>query len=117
MANEKEVEMLESLITSMKSASDALVKIYPTASLTLKYMSDDVKILIADLKGRESPAEESQRRVLSREEMTAKQQAGEFNLQEEQDRLFGRSFVGGQKRPLTAEEMTAAQKKIFEEAH
>lgn len=52
MANEKEVKQLEAIIESMKAASNALVKVYPTASLTMKYMSDDIAVLVADLKGR-----------------------------------------------------------------
>jgi hypothetical protein len=52
MANEIEVKQLETLIENMTSASNAFVKIYPTASLTLKYMADDLKVIAADLQGR-----------------------------------------------------------------
>ena len=74
MANEKEVRQLEELISSMKSASDALVKVYPTGSLTLKYMGDDLKTVVADLKGRPAANEQSGKRQV-------------FNLEQERKKL------------------------------
>jgi hypothetical protein len=76
MANEKEVKQLETLIESMKSASNALVTVYPTASLTLKYMSDDIKTIVADLKGRPAANEQSgKRQVFDLEQERAKLKA------------------------------------------
>jgi hypothetical protein len=62
MANEKEIKQLDSIIASMKSASYALVKVYPGGSIALKYMSEDIKVMITDLKGRDAVSE-SQRRL------------------------------------------------------
>jgi hypothetical protein len=86
MANEKEVKELETLIESMKTASNNLVKVYPTASLTLKYMSDDINIIVADLKGRKAAGGES---------------------------AASGVVLPGIARPFTQQEMNAAQAKIF----
>jgi len=74
MANEKEVKQLETLIENTKSMSNSLVKIYPSASLALKYMADDQNILLADLKGRPAANEQN-----------GKQRV--FNLEAERKRL------------------------------
>lgn len=92
MANEKEIKQLQTLVESMKSASDGLVKVYPSASIALKYMGEDIKLMVADLKGRDATNE--QRRV-------------------------GRTSEGipGVTRPYTSEEMTQAQRKMFGVGH
>lgn len=91
MANEKEVKQLESLIESMKSASDALVKPYPSGSIALKYMATDVETMVADLKGREGLGGEAQKRQVYRSS----------------------EGLPGITRPFTTEEMNDAQAKIF----
>lgn len=88
MANEKEIKQLDSIIASMKSASDALVKVYPGGSIALKYMSEDIKVMITDLKGRDA-------------------------VSESQRRLKG---IPGVDRPFTREEMNTAHAKMHRAA-
>ena len=79
MANDTEIKQLGTLIESTKSMSNALLKIYPSACLALKYMADDQNILLADLKGRTAANE------------TAKTQGrvyeGAFDLESERAKL------------------------------
>jgi hypothetical protein len=68
MANEKQIKTLETLIDSMKKASDELVKPYPGGSIAIKYMSKEIEIMVADLKGRDDlgGGAESQKRQVHR---------------------------------------------------
>jgi len=105
MANKREIAQLEKLIESTKATSAALAPIFSSASLALKYMSDAMTTLLADLVGR-TPITEMQRSgtrymesVLHAEEDArrgTKEEQPVFSLAREQDALFGRAMGGEQ---------------------
>jgi len=106
MANEKEIVQLKRLIESTKETSAALAPIYASASLALKYMADNMAILLADIEGR-TPLTEMERASTQHMEAVlhaendvrhgAKEEQADrgekpFDLAREQDILFGRTF-------------------------
>lgn len=93
MANEKEIKQLEDLIKSMKTASDGLVKVFPSGSIALKYMGEDIKLMVADLKGRDDlgGGSESQKKQVYR------------SIEQ----------IPGVDRPFSQSEMNHLQNKIF----